>query len=164
MKQRLRAWGDTKVINIASCLIYNEDGLLLLLQRHSDDLGGGQWGFPGGRVEGQEEAEVCVLREVYEETALRLPPVQKLGEHEIRMPHGTVHMTSFKATVSNDVVITLDPEEHHAYAWFNSEGLLNEDNILWGTPTILHDFGLFADFAVDPTLSDGSRVMLLSRA
>lgn len=163
MKKRLKAWGDAKVINIASCVIYDEDGLVLLLQRHSDDLGGGQWGFPGGRFEAGEDAEACVLREVYEETGVKLSDSKKLGEHEIKMPHGSVHMTSFKAVVPGNVTIVLDPEEHHAYAWFNPAGLLDEDNILWGIPTVLHDFGLLADFDVDPTLSDGSSVKLLSR-
>lgn len=43
MKERLKAWGDTKIIPIVGCFAFNEAGELLLLQRHSDDLGGGQW-------------------------------------------------------------------------------------------------------------------------
>jgi hypothetical protein len=47
MKERLQAWGDTKVILIVGVFAFNEHGELLLLQRHSEDLGGGQWGTPG---------------------------------------------------------------------------------------------------------------------
>ncbi|MEK7153511.1 MAG: NUDIX hydrolase, partial [Patescibacteria group bacterium] len=149
------------IIRIASCFMFNESDELLLLQRHSEDLGGGLWGTPGGRLEEKEDAKKAVLREIYEETGLQLEDVAELGAHEVRMPHGVVNMTSFKARVPNTVAIRIDPEEHHAHAWFRLDGLLDEAGILWGIPTILHDFGLFPEFAEDPTLSDGSQAILL---
>lgn len=164
MKERLQAWGDTKIIAIAGLFAFNENDELLLLQRHSEDLGGGQWGVPGGRVEDGEDAEAAVLREAAEETGIKSIQVKRLGVHEIRMPHGAVHMTSFTSTIPRDTPITTDPSEHHAYAWFRREGLLDEDNILWGIPSILRDFGLFDNFDKDPTLADGSTIRLLERA
>jgi 8-oxo-dGTP pyrophosphatase MutT (NUDIX family) len=164
MKERLQAWGDTKVIPIAGLFAFSEDGELLLLQRHSEDLGGGQWGTPGGRLEDGEDAETAVLREVDEETGIKSIEVKRLGVHKIKMPHGAVNMTSFIATIPRNIPIKIDPVEHHAYAWFKPEGLLDEDNILWGIPSILRDFGLFGDFDTDPTLADGSSVELLEKA
>lgn len=164
MKERLQAWGDTKIIPIAGLFAFNEEGELLLLQRHSEDLGGGQWGTPGGRLEGGENAETAVLREVGEETGIKSIQVKCLGAHLISMPHGAVRMTSFTATIPCNTPITIDAMEHHAYAWFRREGLLDEDNLLWGIPSILRDFGLLDDFAEDPTLADGSSVRLLERA
>jgi mutator protein MutT len=164
MKERLKAWGDTKVIAIVGVFAFNEDGELLLLQRHSEDLGGGQWGTPGGRIDDGESAKDAMLREFYEETGIKKQDFDLLGIHEIRMPHGTVKMTSYKTNVLKNVQITLDPDEHHAFAWFSLKGLLDEDNILWGVPTILHDFGLLDDFETDPTLADGSTAKLLSLA
>jgi 8-oxo-dGTP pyrophosphatase MutT (NUDIX family) len=164
MKQRLEAWGDAQIIQIATCLILNEAGELLLLQRHSEDLGGGQWGTPGGRIENDENARMAALREVYEETGLQLNEMTELGIHEITMPHGAVRMTSFKAHVLRQVKVILDLEEHHAHAWFDPDELLEKENILWGVPTVLRDFGILKPFDEDPTLSDGSRVTLLRRA
>lgn len=161
MKQRLQAWGDTKIIPIVGAFVFNEDNELLLLQRHSDDLDGGQWGTPGGRIEKGEDELAAMNRELQEETGISGVKLTKLGSHEIRMPHGTVHMTSYTATIPKTLAITLDHEEHHAHAWFSLEGLLDEDNILWGVPTILKDFSLMSDFKTDPTLSDGSSVKLL---
>ncbi len=149
------------VIPIVGLFAFNEHGELLLLQRHSEDLGGGQWGTPGGRIDPGEEAYAAIQREVYEETAIEDLKLTMLGSHLIHMPHGTVHMTSYTANISSDTNILLDPDEHHAYAWFKLEGLLEEDNILWGIPTILRDFGLFSDFDNDPTLADGSSLELL---
>lgn len=57
MKQRLQAWGDSKIIPIVSCLILNDSGQLLLLKRHAANLGGGKWGPPGGRLEVDESAD-----------------------------------------------------------------------------------------------------------
>ena len=164
MKERLQACGDTKIIAIVGAFAFNEAGELLLLRRHSEDLGGGQWGTPGGRVEPGEPAEVAMQREFYEETGINKVHFTQLGSHEIRMPHGTVHMTSYQAIIPKRGEITLDPEEHHAYAWFSLEGLVDEDNILWGIPSILRDFGILKGFHDDPTLVDGSSVKLLRLA
>jgi 8-oxo-dGTP pyrophosphatase MutT (NUDIX family) len=164
MKKRLQAWGDTKVINIVGAFIFNEHGELLLLQRHSEDLGGGQWGTPGGRIEPGEDADTAMERELYEETKLKNTELVKLGAHLIHMPHGTVHMTSYRGLILKNASIVIDPEEHNAYAWFKLDGLLDEANILWGVPSILKDFGLIATFDKDPTLADGSSVELLELA
>ena len=164
MKKRLQAWGNTKVLPIVGAFVFNEEGELLLLQRHSDDLGGGQWGTPGGRIDVGETEEAAMLREFHEETGVPGMEFTILGTHEIHMPHGTVSMTSYKAILTKNTPITLDPEEHHAYAWFSLKGLLDEDNILWGIPSILKDFGLLDYFDADPTLADGSSVTLLKLA
>lgn len=164
MKQRLKAWGDARVVPIAACFILNEAGELLLLRRHPDDLGGDQWGAPSGRIESGENARVAALREVYEETGLRLDEMTELGIHEITMPHGTVQMTSFKAYVPKQVEVILDLEEHHAHTWIDPAELLEKENILWGVPTVLRDYGMLQPFDEDPTLSDGSRATLLVRA
>ena len=164
MKERLQAWGNAKVIEIASCIIFNDDHELLLLQRHSDDLGGGQWGTPGGRLEPGEDAKTAIVREVFEETSLTLEPVNELGTHEIAMPFGTVRMTSFKAHVPNGVQIITDPDEHHGFTWLPLAELLTKENILWGVPTVLNDFALLDDFEQDPTLLDGTKVRLIALA
>lgn len=161
MKQRLKAWGGTKIISIVGVFAFNEAGELLLLQRHSDDLGGGQWGTPGGRIEENEEPADAIRRELFEETGIADVKLTKLGSHVIRMPHGTVNMTSYRADVPKDTAIQLDPEEHHASAWFNLDGLLEEDDILWGIPSMLRDFELLGTFNDDPTLADGSTVKLI---
>ncbi len=163
MKERLKAWGDTKIIHIVGVFAFNEHNELLLLQRHSDDLGGGQWGTPGGRIEPDEDEDNAMKRELFEETAIQGLKLSALGSHLIRMPHGAVHMTSYHLIVPKNTDIKLDPDEHHAYAWFSLDGLLDEDNILWGVPSVLRDYELFKDFDIDPTLSDGSSVELLER-
>ena len=68
----------SRVIGIrasVSAVIFDRRGRLLLQQR-SD---GGQWGLPGGSVEIGESLREAVIREVNEETGLRVIPGRLVG-------------------------------------------------------------------------------------
>lgn len=162
MKQRLQAWGDSKVINIVGAFIFNDEGEVLLLQRHTEDLGGGQWGAPGGRIEPGETELAAMHRELREETGLSGLSLGQLGAHLIRMPHGVVCMTSYKATVAGKPNIVTDPDEHHDHRWFALSKLVGDPTILYGAPSIMRDFGLLVFEGEDWTLVDGSSTELLS--
>lgn len=166
MKRRLQAWGGTTIIPIATVFLFNDADQLLLLRRHVADLGGGKWGTPGGRLEPNEDSRQAMQRELREETGIEIDSVQfeRLGSHTVHMPHGVVHMASYRATVPKEVDVVLDPSEHQAFAWVGTADLLTYPNLLWGTPSILRDFGLLPTFDNDPTLQDGSFVRLVDLA
>lgn len=148
-------------LQIVCCLVFDAQGRILLLKRHSDDLGGGLWATPGGRQETDENPEATAKREVNEETGLELDKVQYLGLHELRMPHGVAHMKTFHSRVKRRTKVTINQEEHEDYRWFKIPELLTAPDIIWGLPTTLLDFGLIDKFKGDPTLADGSKVILL---
>jgi 8-oxo-dGTP pyrophosphatase MutT (NUDIX family) len=160
MVRRLKAMPDHP-LQIVCCLIFDDQNRLLLLRRHSEDLGGGLWATPGGRQEPDEDPLVTAMREVKEETGLDLKEVTYLGAHELHMPHGVVHMQTFRSTVKGDELIVVDPEEHEAHQWFAITDLLTAEKLIWGLPTTLLDFKLIESFEIDPTLVDGSRAILL---
>lgn len=58
---------------VAACVVADDQ---VLLQRRADD---GTWGFPGGAIELGESAEQALLREVAEETGLRIRISGMLG-------------------------------------------------------------------------------------
>lgn len=161
MTERLENMGNTP-LPIAGCLIFDEAGRILLLKRHPDDFGGGKWGVPGGKQEPGEDPAATVVREIFEETGIRAETIEHLGTHEIRMPHGSVRMKTFRATVPEGTPVNLNPEEHEAHRWFEVPELVTVDDIIWALPTTLLDFGLIEKFDTDPTLADGSTALLLA--
>ena len=61
------------MINTTLCYIEKDDCYLMLLRnRKHNDLNEGKWIGVGGKFEEGEDADTCLLREVYEETGLKL--------------------------------------------------------------------------------------------
>ncbi|HSX28830.1 MAG TPA: NUDIX hydrolase [Candidatus Saccharimonadales bacterium] len=140
---------------IVSCLIFNDAGKLLLLQRHRLAGGGGYWAPPGGKVEEGESLRAAVTREVQEETGLHVTNLDFAAAHEVIIPSGVVHMQSFVAHLSVVQEIVLDPNEHEAYVWLSLPELLQTERIIWGLPTILHDTGFIEKLERDHSLEEG---------
>ena len=62
------------------CYIENEDKVLLLYRnKKKEDYNGGKWIGVGGKFEEGETPEQCLVREVLEETGLKLQNYQKRG-------------------------------------------------------------------------------------
>ncbi len=59
-------------------MILIEDGKLLLVKRAKEPFKG-EWALPGGRIEENETAEQCAVREMKEETGLDVEPVRLVG-------------------------------------------------------------------------------------
>jgi 8-oxo-dGTP diphosphatase len=70
-----------RTIHAVICYIEREsDGKYLLLHKAKEKFGGGFWNAPGGKIETAESAEAATLREVYEETNLKVSNLEKVGE------------------------------------------------------------------------------------
>lgn len=76
-------------IPCAGAVITDAAGRLLLIQRRNEP-GAGLWSLPGGRVKPGETGEQAMVREVAEETGLRVLAGRLLGEVERPGPAGTV--------------------------------------------------------------------------
>lgn len=62
-----------KTINTTLCYIEQEGKYLMLLRnKKKNDLNEGKWIGIGGKFEDGETPDECLLREVYEETGVRL--------------------------------------------------------------------------------------------
>lgn len=63
--------GPTILIEMATAILCDE-GKVFIQQRLAEDIWGGLWEFPGGRLENGERAEEAVVREYREETGLNV--------------------------------------------------------------------------------------------
>ena|SRR5437899_3402190 len=65
-------------IQATLCFILHENRVLLL-KKNPGLFGAGKWNAAGGKVQPNETAEHCAIREVYEETGLEVRKPRKIG-------------------------------------------------------------------------------------
>jgi 8-oxo-dGTP diphosphatase len=68
------------------CYLINKKGEVLL-QNKARGFGQGKWNGPGGKVDPGETPEEAIIREVEEETGIKINKLIKRGEHEFIFPH-----------------------------------------------------------------------------
>ena len=89
--------------------IITDDAGRLLLVRRGHEPEAGRWSLPGGRVEPGESDPQAVVREVREETGLRVEPGRLIGEVERPGPGGTVFdIHDYAASVSGGQLAAAD--------------------------------------------------------
>jgi 8-oxo-dGTP diphosphatase len=60
----------SKLVLVAACALIDADGRVLIAQRPGGKPMAGLWEFPGGKVEGDERLETCLIRELKEELSI----------------------------------------------------------------------------------------------
>lgn len=78
------------------------------------------WEFPGGKIEPDESAEECIVRECREELGIAIKVKDKLTEVLYEYPGGTIRLHFFKAEILSGRVVR---NEHAAMAWVTAEEL-----------------------------------------
>jgi 8-oxo-dGTP diphosphatase len=81
-------------IEVAAGLVFR-DGKLLITLRHADAHLGGLWEFPGGKREGGETFEQCLVRELREELGIEVEPGKLLQCLTHAYPEKTVALEFF---------------------------------------------------------------------
>jgi len=87
-------------ITMATGLLWHE-GRVLVQQRHTDDVWGGLWEFPGGVVEAHETPQAAVCREFAEETALNVIRPIHLGVFRHSYMHYRVRLHAFQVHLAS---------------------------------------------------------------
>lgn len=81
-------------VDIAVAVI-RRGGRILVQQRHAEKMLGGLWEFPGGKLEAGETPAAAVVREVREETGLRVRAGSFLGKVDHAYSHFSVTLHVF---------------------------------------------------------------------
>lgn len=101
------------MIEVVAALIWDNDRFLAC-QRPAQKARGLLWEFVGGKVEPGESREDALLRECYEELAVKVCVEQEFMDVLHEYPDLTVHLTVFLAKITQGSPTKL---EHHDIKW-----------------------------------------------
>lgn len=103
-------------------LLTDKDGKVLILKRSTDSkTNPGKWELPGGKVDQGESFDHALVREVYEETQLKisLKHVVGVSEQNLHLIRA-VHIILSGQIIEGNLVLS---DEHEGYAWVFFENL-----------------------------------------
>ena len=104
----------------ADCVVMTKEAepKVLLIQRGDQPFKGG-WAFPGGFMNMDETTEQCAIRELEEETGLRLSKIQQIGAYSKvdRDPRGRTVTVAYLAIVDEPIAVTGQDDAAKA-EWF----------------------------------------------
>jgi 8-oxo-dGTP diphosphatase len=106
-------------------LIFNNEGQLLLGKRQGAH-GEGMWSAPGGHLEFGETFESCALREVFEETGVKISDPIYLGiTNDVFREEGKHYVSIFMKAFfpEEQQVINKEPHKCSAWQWFSIKNL-----------------------------------------
>ena len=92
----------------ADCVVMTSEPLpkVLLIQRGADPFKGA-WAFPGGFMNMDETTEACAIRELEEETGLKVTTVHQIGAYSKvdRDPRGRTITVAYLAIIDSPVEV-----------------------------------------------------------
>ncbi|MEO7176623.1 MAG: (deoxy)nucleoside triphosphate pyrophosphohydrolase [Saprospiraceae bacterium] len=105
------------------CALIERDGKVLLAQRSASMRHPGLWEFPGGKLEGSESPEQCLLREIKEELGIAIAIIQPLPALNFQYPgeQPFVLIPFIAYILSGEISLT----EHSAVVWVLPDQLLD---------------------------------------
>jgi 8-oxo-dGTP diphosphatase len=112
---------------LAGCVIYDEEGKLLVLHRNTPNLV--QWELPGGKIEEGEEAANAAVREISEELLIDVEIIRKLGHASFEGLSTTWNYTWFEATIIDGVPVVGEPSKFDAVGYVAKEDLAKRKDI-----------------------------------
>ena len=109
----------------ADCIVIarETEPKVLLIQRGNPPFKGA-WAFPGGFMEMDETTEQCAIRELKEETGLRLSDVHQIGAYSKvdRDPRGRTITVAYLAIIDEPIAVTGQDDAAKA-EWFPIDAL-----------------------------------------
>jgi len=111
-------------------LIFDDDGKILILKRSTESkTNPGKWELPGGKVDQGEDFDKALVREVYEETGLKISLDNVVGASQQNLPLiRAVHIIMAGKIEEGELNLS---SEHEGYAWEFLENLSDYELADW---------------------------------
>jgi len=106
---------------------------VFIARRRKEKKLGGQWEFPGGKVEVGESPENGLRRELEEEFGIKVAVGRYLGESRCRYTHGSILLKAYEVSWEDGKIELTD---HDAFEWVPIEALSNFDFTLADRPFV----------------------------
>ena len=104
----------------ADCVVMTKESVpqVLLIERGTDPYKG-CWAFPGGFMNMDETTEQCAIRELEEETGLRVSEINQIGVYSKvdRDPRGRTITVAYLAIIDAPVAVTGQDDAAKAEWW-----------------------------------------------
>lgn len=111
-------------INLAGCIITDQDGRLLLIHRQQKDV----WELPGGRLDPDEPKEISAARQMFEELGLDVEVKNQMGSTQFSEGDQKYTFYWFKAEPVAGQPKPQPKSEADSLKFFNKKEILNLPN------------------------------------
>lgn len=101
-----------------TCAIIVEGDKILVTQRSERMSLPLKWEFPGGKIEENETAENCILREIKEELNLEIEIITRLESKKFDYPTFSINLIPFISKYLSGII---NLNEHKDYKWLTKE-------------------------------------------
>lgn len=107
-----------------TCAIIRDKGKILICQRSEKMKLPLKWEFPGGKIEGNETKEQCLIREIREELRLEITVDKELSTVEHHYTEFGLYLFPFVCSLKGGA---LTVSEHKQAVWVSKDQLSNYD-------------------------------------
>ncbi len=112
------------MIQVSCAIIVNSIGKVLVTQRSSTMPLPLKWEFPGGKIEENETAEECLIREIKEELNIEIEITASLSPNDYQYPDKLIRLIPFICRQGGGEILL---KEHADYKWMEVKHLLDLD-------------------------------------
>jgi len=107
-----------------TCAVIVRDESVLITQRGAGMDRSGKWEFPGGKLEKNETAEQCIIREIKEELDIDIKVIRWLEPVKYSYPDITIRLIPCLAKIISRKITA---HEHSDYKWVSKNELMSFD-------------------------------------
>lgn len=109
---------------VACAIIINNQDKVLACQRNASMHLPLKWEFPGGKIEKNESAEECLVREIKEELNIDIQILERKSANDHHYPDKSIRLIPFICRHLNGEISL---KEHKDFQWLDKSNLVTLD-------------------------------------